>query len=265
MRVVHAPKSLRAAWVSDVHLGTRAARAASLLQFFREYHCETLYLLGDLIDGERLQRSFYWPQEHNDVIQKILRQARKGTCIIYIAGNHDAFVARFTGLYGNITVQKNAVHVRADGRRLLVIHGHELDAVVHNARWLACLGDAGYEFLLSLNPFINAVRQRLGLRYWSISAYAKQRVKNAAAFVREYERAVARFAEMHGHDSVVCGHIHSAGIHQIGNVEYFNCGDWVESCTALVEHHDGRMELVHSEPFVFEEARTYLREFEVVA
>ena len=166
-------RRVRTAWISDVHLGTRGANAGALLDFLREYDFEKLYIVGDLIDIWQLRRGIYWPQQHNDVIQKILRKSRKGTRTVYIPGNHDDLLAKFYGAYGNITVQKHAIHRLADGRRMLVIHGHELDAVVQNVKWLAFAGDVGYQFLLSLNPFINFVRRRFGLGYWSLSAYAK--------------------------------------------------------------------------------------------
>lgn len=246
--VVRAPRCYRTAWISDLHLGTRTANAAALLEFLRENEFETLYIVGDLIDVWQLRRGFYWPQEHNDVIQKILRKARKGCRIVYLPGNHDEFVGRFCGVYGHIAIQTHAIHTTADGRRILVIHGHELDTVVQNARWLAYLGDAGYQFLLSLNPAINWVRRRFGHGYWSLSAYAKQRVKDAVKFIGEYEQAVARYAERYNVDAVLCGHIHNAALRQLGPITYYNCGDWVESCTALVEHHDGRIELLRRDP-----------------
>jgi UDP-2,3-diacylglucosamine pyrophosphatase LpxH len=235
---------VRTAWISDVHLGTRASNVQALLQFLRDYHCDKLYVVGDLIDIWQLRRGRYWPQEHNDVIQKILRKARKGVPVIYIPGNHDDFVGAFDGAYGNISIQKRDIHVTANGRRMLVIHGHELDTVVQNVKWLAYLGDAGYQFLLSLNPAINFFRRRFGLGYWSLSAYAKKRVKDAVSFIGEFEKAIVRYATDFSVDAVLCGHIHSASIRQFQNVEYYNCGDWVESCTALVEQHDGKIELV---------------------
>jgi UDP-2,3-diacylglucosamine pyrophosphatase LpxH len=246
LRVVNAtfPRVLRTAWISDVHLGTRTSNAAALLSFLKDYELETLYIVGDLIDGWQMQRGIYWPQEHNDVIQKLLRKARKGTRIVYIPGNHDEFVAGFCGAYGDIAIQKQAIHLTADGRRILVIHGHELDTVVQNARWLAFAGDLGYQFLLGLNPLINFFRRRLGLGYWSLSAYAKKRVKDAVNFIGEFEAAIVRYAQQSGVDAVLCGHIHNAGIRQIGAVTYYNCGDWVESCSALVENFDGEMELL---------------------
>src|SRR5258708_27392957 len=237
-------RRVRAAWISDVHLGTRTSNAEALLQFLRDYESEKLYVVGDLIDIWQLRRGRYWPQQHNDVIQKILRKARKGVPVVYIPGNHDEFVSTFGGAYGNISIQEHAIHVTADGRRILVIHGHELDTVVQNAKWLAYLGDAGYQFLLSLNPAINFVRRRFGLGYWSLSAYAKKRVKDAVSFIGEFEKAIVRYAAKFRVDPALCCHIHSATVHQFTGVTYYNCGDWVESCTALVEQHNGVIELV---------------------
>jgi UDP-2,3-diacylglucosamine pyrophosphatase LpxH len=203
--------------------------------------------VGDLIDIWAMRRGVYWPQQHNDVIQKILRKARKGTRVIYIPGNHDEMISSFLGGYGNITIQKHAIHRTADGRRILVIHGHELDTVVQNVKWLAFAGDLGYQFLLSLNPFINFIRRRFGFGYWSLSAYAKQRVKNAVSFIGRFQEAVVKYATRYRVDGVLCGHIHSAAIRKFGNVTYYNCGDWVETCSALVEHTDGRIETVYRE------------------
>jgi UDP-2,3-diacylglucosamine pyrophosphatase LpxH len=251
IRVVKAPiaRRVRTAWVSDLHLGTRASNAGAFLEFLRDHEIETLYIVGDLIDVWQLRRGIYWPQEHNDVIQKILRAARKGTRVIYIPGNHDEFVSRFAGVYGNISIQKHAIHRTADGRRLLVIHGHELDTVVQNVRWLAFAGDIGYQFLLSLNPAINFVRRLFGHGYWSLSAYAKKRVKDAVNFVGEFEKSIVRYAERFQVDAVLCGHIHSASIRQFGAVTYYNCGDWVETCSAMVENEDGTIELLNFNPF----------------
>ena len=240
---------MRAAWISDVHLGTRGANAGALLDFLREYEFETLYVVGDLIDIWQLRRGIYWPQQHNDVIQKILRKSRKGTRVVYILGNHDDLLAKFYGAYGNITVQKHAIHRLADGRRMLVIHGHELDTVVQNVKWLAFAGDVGYQFLLSLNPAINLVRRRFGLGYWSLSAYAKKRVKDAVSFIGRFEEEIVRYAQKFSVGAVLCGHIHSAAIRQFSDVTYYNCGDWGESCSALIEREDGTLELVNYHPF----------------
>ncbi len=244
------PEKIRTAWISDIHLGTRGANAGALLDFLRDYESEVLYVVGDLIDIWQLRRGIYWPQAHNDVIQKILRKARKGTRVVYIPGNHDEMVAQFVGLYGNIVVENQVIHETADGRRILVIHGHELDTVVQNIKWLAVLGDVGYQFLLSLNPLINFFRRRFGLGYWSLSAYAKKRVKDAVSFIGRFEEEVVRYAPNHKVDAVLCGHIHSAAIRKIGATTYYNCGDWVESCTALIEHLDGQIELVKYDPLL---------------
>jgi UDP-2,3-diacylglucosamine pyrophosphatase LpxH len=238
----------RSGWISDAHLGTRGANSHVLLDFLRENDFDILYIVGDLIDVWSLRRGIYWPQEHNDVIQKILRKARKGTRIVYIAGNHDELVSDFRGTYGNIEICTSAIHTTATGKRILIIHGHELDTVVQNVKWLAFAGDVGYQFLLSLNPLINFIRRRFGLGYWSLSAYAKKRVKDAVSFIGKFEAAVAHYAERHRIDAVLCGHIHSAAIRQIGKVTYYNCGDWVESCCALVEDHAGTISMIDYRP-----------------
>jgi UDP-2,3-diacylglucosamine pyrophosphatase LpxH len=247
-----APRRYRTAWISDAHLGTRGCNAAALLDFLRENDFDTLYVVGDLIDIWSLRRGIYWPQQHNDVIQKILRKARKGTHVIYIPGNHDELVTDFCGVYGNIEIKQRAIHLTASGERILIIHGHELDVVVSGSgrmRWLAFAGDLGYQFLLSLNPLINFVRRRFGLGYWSLSAYAKQRVKDAVSFIGKFEAAVAHYADRYDVDAVLCGHIHSAAIREFGKVSYYNCGDWVESCTALVEGDDGILSMINYHPF----------------
>src|SRR6266446_9565301 len=236
-------RRVRAAWISDVHLGARGSNARALLEFLREYECETLYVVGDLIDIWQLRRGRYWPQQHNDVIQKILRKARKGTRVVYIPGNHDEFVSDFHGEFGNVAIQQHAIHQTVDGRRVLVIHGHELDTVVQNVRWLAFAGDVGYQFLLSLNPFINFVRRHFGLGYWSLSAYAKQRVKNAVNFIGKFEAAVVHYAKKFSVDAVLCGHIHCAATRNFGAVTYYNCGDWVETCSAMIEDEKGAIEI----------------------
>jgi len=237
-------KRVRTAWISDLHLGTRGAKASDMIAFLRDYEFETLFVVGDLIDIWSLRRGRYWPQEHNDVIQKILRKARKGTRVVYIPGNHDEMMSGFFGGYGNIVVQKHAIYRLADQRRMLIIHGHELDTVVQNVRWLAFVGDVGYQFLLSLNPLINFVRRHFGLGYWSLSAYAKKRVKDAVSFIGKFEEAVVHYAKKFNVDVVLCGHIHSVSIRQIGDVTYYNCGDWVETCSALVEDYTGKIEIV---------------------
>lgn len=234
----------RTGWISDVHLGTRGSKAEDLLAFLRANEFETLYVVGDLIDVWSLKRGIYWPQAHNDVIQKLLRAGRKGTRIIYIPGNHDEFLADFFGDYGNVTVEQRAIHTTADGKRLLVIHGHELDTVVQGARWLAYVGDVGYQFLLHLNRPLNFFRRLFGLGYWSLSAFAKRTVKGAVNYVSKFQESIVRFAKDDDVSGVVCGHIHAPTIRPLGGTTYYNCGDWVESCSALVEHHSGRIELL---------------------
>jgi UDP-2,3-diacylglucosamine pyrophosphatase LpxH len=234
----------RAGWISDVHLGTKGAQAEALLAFLRERDFDTLYVVGDLIDVWSLRRGIYWPQSHNDVIQKLLRAARKGTKVIYIPGNHDEFVANYHGEFGGVTVVAKAIHTTLGLQRLLVMHGHELDSVVQNIKWLAHLGDIGYQFLLRLNRPLNFFRRLFGLGYWSLSAFAKQKVKSAVNYVGKFEECISRYAEDHEVEGVVCGHIHVPAVRALGDVTYYNCGDWVESCSALVEHLDGTLELL---------------------
>jgi UDP-2,3-diacylglucosamine pyrophosphatase LpxH len=235
----------RSVFISDVHLGTRGCQAELLLDFIACISCERLYLVGDIIDGWKLRSGWWWPQAHNDVVQKLLRLARKGVEVIYIPGNHDEVVRDFCGVhFGGVIVARDAVHEMADGRRFLVTHGDEFDGVVRNARWLAFLGDWAYRGVLMLNTLLNLWRRRLGFGYWSFSAYLKVKVKNALAFIENFELAVAEEARRRGVDGVICGHIHKAEIRQIGPITYANDGDWVESCTALVEHLDGRLEIL---------------------
>jgi UDP-2,3-diacylglucosamine pyrophosphatase LpxH len=234
----------RTVWLSDLHLGTRGCDAQGLLTFLRETEFDRLYLVGDVIDLWRLRRDHYWPQSHNDIIQKILRKARKGAHVVLIPGNHDEFVTNFIGTFGNILIKRQDVCETMDGRRLLVMHGHEFDSVATHARWLAYLGDIGYGLLLRINHPLNLLRSRLGLQYWSLSAYAKGRVKNAVNFISNFEDAVAHYAKLHQVEGIICGHIHTPAIKPLRGITYYNTGDWVESSTALVEHMDGRVELL---------------------
>lgn len=236
----------RTIWVSDVHLGTRGCKADYLIDFMRQTDSDYLYLVGDIIDGWRLKKSWYWNQSQNDVIQKILRKARKGTEVIYVPGNHDEALRDYTSMhFGGVAVEREAIHLTADGRQLLVLHGDDFDGVVTYARWLAFLGDRAYNVALTANHWFNLARRGLGLPYWSLSAYLKHKVKNAVEFVSRFEGAVAAEARRRGVDGVVCGHIHHAEMRDIDGVLYCNDGDWVESCTALVEHMDGRLEIIH--------------------
>ncbi len=237
-------KRYRTGWNSDIHLGTRGSKAEALLQFLREYEFEKLYVVGDLIDVWALRRGIYWPQAHNDVIQKLLRAGRKGTRVIYIPGNHDEFVAGFFGHFGAVEIMPRDIHTTADGRRLLVIHGHELDTVVQNIKWLAYVGDVGYQLLLFLNHPVNVFRRLLGREYWSLSAYVKKSVKNAVSFIGAFEQAIVQYARRDNVQGVVCGHIHTPVIRMIENTAYYNSGDWVESLSALVEDEAGHIELI---------------------
>ncbi|MCJ0763039.1 UDP-2,3-diacylglucosamine diphosphatase [Variovorax terrae] len=235
----------RAVFISDLHLGTPGCQSAALLDFLKACPSDYLYLVGDIVDGWQLRRKWYWPQSHNDVVQKLLRRARKGCRVVYVPGNHDEFAREFIGhQFGGIEVIDEAVHTTADGRRLWVIHGDYFDGVIQCAKWLAYLGDNLYEFTLKLNRYLNHLRGRLGLPYWSLSAYLKQKVKKALNYVTDFEVAVAQEARRRGHQGVVCGHIHRAEMREIGGTLYCNDGDWVESRTALVEHFDGRLELL---------------------
>ena len=236
----------RTIWISDVHLGTRGCNAAMLVDFLDHVDSEILYLVGDIIDGWRLKKKFYWPASHNDVFWRILKRAKRGTRVVYIPGNHDEMFRQFAGLdFGGVEIRRKAIHATADGRKLLVLHGDEFDAVMLAHRWLAVVGDAAYGALMRLNVVVNFVRRRMGLPYWSLSKVAKHKVKNAVEFIGQFEELVAREAASRGVDGVVCGHIHTAEMRDLAGVTYYNDGDWVEGCTALVEHFDGRMEILH--------------------
>jgi len=235
----------RTVWISDTHLGTPGCNAELLLDFLKSVECETLYLVGDIVDGWQLKKGWYWPSRHNDVVRCIMKMAKHGVQVIYLPGNHDEAFRDFLGLnFGGVQIENQVLHRAADGRQLLVLHGDAFDSVVLYARWLAFLGDHAYTLLLKLNRAVNGGRKLLGLPYWSLSAVLKKKVKNAVQYVCDFEQAVAHAAADFGADGVICGHIHSAEIRTIGDVTYYNDGDWVESCTALVEHADGQMELI---------------------
>lgn len=239
-------RQYRTIWISDVHLGTRGCNAEMLIDFLDSVDSQTMYLVGDMIDGWRLKKRFYWPAAHNDIVWRILKRARRGTRIVYIPGNHDEMFRQFTGLnFGGVEIRRAAFHDTADGRRLMVLHGDEFDTIMLAHRWLAFVGDALYTLMMGLNNWVNAVRRRLDLPYWSLSRMAKHKVKNAVEFISHYEEVVARAAATRGVDGVVCGHIHTAEHRLLDGIEYWNDGDWVEGCTALVEHLDGRMEILN--------------------
>ncbi|HEX7871842.1 MAG TPA: UDP-2,3-diacylglucosamine diphosphatase [Sphingobium sp.] len=239
-------RRFRTIWISDIHLGTRGCNAEMLIDFLDSVDSHTLYLVGDIIDGWQLKKRLYWPTAHNDVVWRIMKRARRGTRVIYIPGNHDEMFRQFTGLnFGGVEVRRKKIHTTADGRKLLVLHGDEFDAIMLAHRWLAVVGDAAYTLLMGLNRHVNRVRRWMGMPYWSLSKMAKNKVKNAVSFISRFEEIVAHEAERRHIDGVVCGHIHTAEIRQFGDITYYNDGDWVEGCTALVEHFDGSMEVLH--------------------
>jgi UDP-2,3-diacylglucosamine pyrophosphatase LpxH len=246
----------RTIWISDLHLGTRGCNAEMVIDFLDHVDSDTMYLVGDIVDGWRLRRKFYWPAAHSDVVWRLLKRAGRGTRMIFIPGNHDEAFRQFCGLdFGGIAIKRNAIHETADGRRLLVLHGDEFDAITLAHRWLAHVGDKAYTLLMAANRGINAFRRRFGMPYWSLSKHAKARVKNAVAFISRFEEIVAEAAGARGVDGVVCGHIHTAEAREIAGITYYNDGDWVESATALVEHLDGRMEILHWSDVIAERAR----------
>ena len=235
----------RTIFISDIHLGTKRAQTELLLHFLKHTECDTLYLVGDIIDNWALKRSWHWDQSHNDVIQKILRKARKGTKVVYIPGNHDEKFRAFTRQnFGGVSIRLNDIHRTANGKRYLVLHGDEFDGVVLYAKWLAYLGDRAYEFAVNANYYFNRIRRFVGLPYWSLSAYLKRKVKRAVEFIGNFEEAVVKKAQFKKVDGVICGHIHTPEMRMIDGIHYCNDGDWVESCSALVEHSDGRFELL---------------------
>ena len=236
---------MRTVFISDVHLGFKGCRAEFLLDFLRRVECKQIYLVGDIVDLWSLSRSFYWPQSHNDVLRTLLGKAKHGTRVVYIPGNHDRTFRDYDGfVLGNIEVHREVIHETADGRRFLVLHGDEFDGIVRVSPFLESLGSSAYSFALRLNRHVNALRSRLGYPYWSLAAFLKHKVKNAVQYIGNYERAVSTEAARRNVDGVICGHIHRAEIAAMGEVTYCNDGDWVESCTALVEDFSGKLGLL---------------------
>jgi UDP-2,3-diacylglucosamine pyrophosphatase LpxH len=237
----------RTIWLSDIHLGTPGCKAEFLVDFLKHNECETLYLVGDIIDGWKLRGSWFWPQEHTNVIRKLLTKSKRGTQTYYVTGNHDEFLRKFVGYkleIGNVRLVNEMIHHTADGRRLLVIHGDAFDVITRYHRWVAMAGDAAYQATMTANYWFNRARRRVGLPYFSLSAFAKQRVKTAVNVVSSFEESVAHECRRRGLEGVICGHIHHAEIRQIEGVTYHNCGDWVESCTALTEDFNGQLRVV---------------------
>lgn len=240
-------RTVRSIFLSDIHLGTPACQAERLLDFLRGYECQHLFLLGDILDlWSMRRRGIHWPESQNTVVQKVLKRARHDVNVVFVPGNHDEAAREHAGtLFGNIRVERDYVHEAADGRRYLLIHGDEFDKVIQHHRWVAILGTAAYDMLVEINMWLSWARRHLGLSgYWSLAGYAKRRVKSAVSFVFNFEEAVTRHAQNRGVDGVVCGHIHVPAMHERDGILYLNCGDWVDSCSAIVEHLDGRMELV---------------------
>ncbi|MGE0626735.1 MAG: UDP-2,3-diacylglucosamine diphosphatase [Hyphomicrobiaceae bacterium] len=235
----------RAIFISDLHLGTRSCRADAILDFLRDYDADTIYLVGDVVDFWRLRHAPFWPQQHNDVIQKLLRKVRKGSRLVFIPGNHDEALGGYCGAqFGGIEVMSETVHETADGRRLLILHGDAFDGMVNCGRWLSVLGDRSYKLALWSNRLVNRARHLAGFGEWSLAAFLKQHVKQAVKFIERFEHAVSAEAQRRGFDGVVCGHVHHAADKTVNGIAYLNCGDWVESCTALVEDRQGRVHLV---------------------
>ena len=241
----HEIKRHRSIWISDVHLGTRGSKADLLSDFLKYNDCETLYLVGDIIDGWRMQKKTYWPQAHVNVIRRILTRSKRGTRVIYITGNHDEFLRRYSGMsFGNIHLADEYVHEAPDGSRHWVIHGDAFDGIVCNQKWLALLGDWAYESLLKLNVLFNRGRKMLGMDYWSLSSYLKYKVKKAVSFISDFEKTLAYECRLRNYQGVICGHIHHPEVTMIDDIRYGNSGDWVESCSALVEDQQGNLEVV---------------------
>ena len=239
------PRRYRTVWISDIHLGFRGCNAELLLDFLRNVECDTLYLVGDIVDVWEMERRMFWPQAHNNVVRTILGKAKHDCTVIYVPGNHDEVLRDFAGMdFGNVQIRRQAIHTTADNRKLLVMHGDEMDSVVQCSRVIAVLGSRAYDLLLRLNRYINAARKLFGKPYWSLAAFLKHKVKNAVNFISSFENGVAHEAKRRKVDGVVCGHIHRAEIRMIDGILYCNDGDWVESCTALVENSDGSLEIL---------------------
>jgi UDP-2,3-diacylglucosamine pyrophosphatase LpxH len=244
-REVISPLRLRSVFISDVHLGFKGCSAELLLDFLHHVEMDTLFMVGDIVDVWSMKRSMYWPQAHNNVLRTVLGKAKRGTKVIFVPGNHDEVFREFDGaVFGNLEIHREYIHVGADGRRMLVLHGDEFDSVVKCSPWLAKLGSNLYDLLLAVNPYINWVRRKLDLPHWSLSAYLKQKAKTAVQYIGSFEDAVAQAARKRGVDAVVCGHIHHAEIRDINGILYCNDGDWVESCTSLVEDMNGQLRLI---------------------
>jgi UDP-2,3-diacylglucosamine pyrophosphatase LpxH len=238
--------AVRSLFLSDIHLGTRACQADRLNDFLRAYKAESVFLIGDIVDFWAMNRGIHWTAEQNTFVQKLLRRARRGERVVFVPGNHDEALREYVGIaFGDIEVVAEHVHELADGRRFLLLHGDEFDQITRHHRWVAVLGDVAYDWLVRLNGILSYARRRLGISgYWSLAGYAKRRIKKALQFVFDFEDSALHCARQRGLDGIICGHIHCATIREVGALTYVNCGDWVDSCTAIVEHHDGSLELI---------------------
>lgn len=243
-----APK-YKTIFMSDLHLGARVCQADAICDFLKDNTCERLYLVGDIVDGWRLGRKWYFPQSHVNVIRRVLTAAKRGTEVYYIAGNHDEAMRDFFPMenLGRIRFSNREDFVGVDGKRYLVVHGDMFDALMWDKKWLMHLGDAVYDLLIWLNIRFNIVRGWFGMKYWSLSKFLKANTKSALNYIHKYEEHVADYCKKKDYDGIICGHIHTAEIKEINGITYMNDGDWCESCTALVEHHDGTWEIIHWE------------------
>jgi UDP-2,3-diacylglucosamine pyrophosphatase LpxH len=242
----HRPHRYRALFLSDMHLGSRGCQSERLFDFLRNHEADTVYLVGDIVDGWRLGSKWYWPAAHNEILQILLRAARRGARIVYLPGNHDAFLREFCGThFGGVEVAEQAVHVAADGRRYLVVHGDSFDPALKHTQRLAFLGGSAVRATSAINGLLNLARRSVGLSHWSLSQWAKLKVKHATNYLTDFEQGLAELAHRHGVEGVICGHVHHAAIHEELGIRYINCGDWIESCTAVAEHGNGRFEIVH--------------------
>ena len=235
----------RSIWISDVHLGTSSSKADLLCDFLKYNSCDTLYLVGDIIDGWSMKRRAHWPQAHVNVIRRILTRSKRGTKIVYVTGNHDEFLRRYSGMsFGNIHLVDECIHQSPNGKQYWVVHGDAFDAVVFNKKWLVVIGDAAYDFMFKINLWFNRARSALGMGQWSLSSYLKNKVRNAFSIISNYETALVHECKKRDLDGVICGHIHHAELKSINGIQYANCGDWVESCSALVEDNQGAFEII---------------------
>jgi UDP-2,3-diacylglucosamine pyrophosphatase LpxH len=235
-------------FISDIHLGTRFSKAKVLLNFFKYNESDQLILVGDIIDGWAIKRKLIWPQEHSDVIQKILKKARKGTKVTFITGNHDEFLRPFVPLIlgDSVSIANELEYEAINNKKYYITHGDFFDSITMTKKWLAILGDYGYDLLLHLNVVLNFFRKRIGIKkYWSLSKYVKDNVKSSVSFISDFEVVLSTHAKNKGYDGIICGHIHKAEIRDINEIEYLNCGDWVESCTAIVETYEGEFKIIH--------------------